>query len=197
EDRSVASGRSIKQIAEGKGKAPKPFMTAAKNGRDKADAVWHSNRGEAAEARAKTKNNIKNTTKPARRAQAKRIDGIPGFIAPQLCASVERPPSGTGWGHEIKFDGYRMQLRVEDGKVSLKTRKGLDWTEKFAAIAKQAKSLPDVLIDGEIVALDHKGVPEFSALQAALSEGKTGKLIFFAFDLLFAEDMDLRQVVCV
>src|SRR5581483_10169383 len=119
---------------------------------------------------------------------------IPQFVAPELCSSVESPPSGEGWGHEIKFDGYRMQLRVEDGKVSLKTRKGLDWTEKFAAIAKEARSLPDALIDGEIVALDADGVPEFSALQAALSEGKTGKLIFFAFDLLFAEDMDLRRL---
>ena len=196
EDRSVASGRTIAEIAEGMGKAPKPFMTA-KNSRGKADAVWHSNRGEAAEAREKNrvgKNGVKNSAKPAKRVEAKRIESIPAFVAPQLCASVERPPSGEGWGHEIKFDGYRMQLRVEDGKVSLKTRKGLDWTEKFAALAKQAKTLPDVLIDGEIVALDHKGVPEFSALQAALSEGKTDKLIFFAFDLLFAEDMDLRRL---
>jgi bifunctional non-homologous end joining protein LigD len=188
EDRSVASGRSIKQIAEGKGKAPKPFMMA-KNGGGKADAVWHSNRGEAADARDARKG-----AKPAKRVEAKPIDSIPAFIAPQLCASVERPPAGEGWGHEIKFDGYRMQLRVEDGKVSLKTRKGLDWTGKFGAIAREAKSLPDALIDGEVVALDHDGVPHFSDLQAALSDGKTGKLIFFAFDLLFAEDMDLRRL---
>ena len=193
EDRSVASGRSIKEIAEGKGKAPKPFMTVT-NGRGKADAVWHSNRGEAAEARAKASSTSRNNGSLPARVQAKRIDEIPDFVAPQLCTSVEAPPGGTGWGHEIKFDGYRMQLRIEDGKVSLKTRKGLDWTEKFAAIAKQARSLPDALIDGEIVALDDAGVPEFSALQAALSEGKTGKLIFFAFDLLFAEDMDLRAL---
>ena len=127
-------------------------------------------------------------------SRPRRIDSIPAFIAPQLCTPVERPPAGEGWGHEIKFDGYRMQLRVEDGEVSLKTRKGLDWTEKFEAIAKEARSLPDVLIDGEIVALDHNGVPHFSALQAALSDGKTNRLIFFAFDLLFAEDMDLRRL---
>ncbi len=187
EDRSVASGRSMKQIAEGKGKAPKPFM-AAKNGKGKADAVWHSNRGDAAEARAKAK------AKPAKRAQASRIESIPDFIAPQLCTSVERPPSGEGWGHEIKFDGYRVQLRVEDGEATLKTRKGLDWTDKFKAIAKEGRALPDVLIDGEIVALDHDGNPNFSALQAAISDGKTEKLIFFAFDLLFAEDMDLRKL---
>ena len=187
EDRSVASGRTMKQIAEGKGRAPKPFMMA-KNGKGKSDAVWHSNRGEAAEARARQK------AKPAKQAQASRIESIPDFIAPQLCTSVERPPSGEGWGHEIKFDGYRVQLRVEDGKATLKTRKGLDWTDKFKAIAKEGGELPDVLIDGEIVALDHDGNPNFSALQAAISDGKTEKLIFFAFDLLFAEDMDLRKL---
>ena len=178
----------MKEIASGKGKPPKPFMTA--RGQTRADAVWHSNRGETAEARA----GAKTSTKTAARVQAKRIETIPDFVAPQLCTSVERPPGGAGWGHEIKFDGYRVQLRVEDGKVSLKTRKGLDWTEKFATIAKQARALPDVLIDGEIVALDHDGHPNFSALQAAISDGKTEKLIFFAFDLLFAEDMDLRRL---
>jgi bifunctional non-homologous end joining protein LigD len=191
EDRSVASGRSMKQIADGKGKAPKPFMTA-RNGKSKADAVWHSNRGDAAEARAKAKSD--NKAKPSKKAQASRIDSIPGFVAPQLCASVERPPSGEGWGHEIKFDGYRVQLRVEDGKATLKTRKGLDWTDKFRSIAKEGSAFPDALIDGEIVALDSDGNPNFSALQAAISEGKTEKLIFFAFDLLFAEDMDLRKL---
>jgi len=190
EDRSVASGRPMEQIAQGKGRAPKAFMTA-KNGRGKADAVWHSNRGEAAEARARSKGN---GVKPAGRVEARRVDTIPAFVAPQLCTPVERPPGGEGWSHEIKFDGYRMQLRVEDGSVSLKTRKGLDWTEKFQTVAREARSLPDALIDGEIVALDSKGVPGFSALQAALSEGKTDKLIFFAFDLLFVEDMDLRRL---
>ena len=119
---------------------------------------------------------------------------MPDFVTPQLCASVERPPNSDGWCHEIKFDGYRVQLRVEDGDVALNTRKGLDWTEKFGAIAREAKSLPDVLIDGEIAALDQNGVPDFSALQAALSDGKTGNLIFFAFDLLFSGGEDLRSL---
>src|SRR5258708_14936053 len=114
------------------------------------------------------------------------------FVAPQLCASVDRPPSDTGWCHEIKFDGYRVQLRVEDGEAILKTRKGLDWTDKFQAIAKEGNALADVLIDGEIVALDHNGAPDFSTLQAAISDGKTDNLIFFAFDLLFADGQDLR-----
>jgi bifunctional non-homologous end joining protein LigD len=185
EDRSVASGRSMAEITQGKGRAPKPFM-AAKAGRGKADAVWHSNRGEAGQARAKGK-----AVAPAK---ARQVAEMPDFVAPQLCTSVDRPPSGEGWCHEIKFDGYRVQLRVEGGNATLKTRKGLDWTDKFKTIAKEASALPDVLIEGEIVALDHNGVPHFSALQAALSDGKTDRLMFFAFDLLFAEGKDLRRL---
>jgi bifunctional non-homologous end joining protein LigD len=194
EDRSVASGRSMEEIAKGSGKTPKPFMLA-KGGKVKADAIWNSNRGDAAEARAQGK--ASRAVPPAKaRASARptKVDAMPDFVAPQLCASVERPPNSDGWCHEIKFDGYRMQLRIEDGDAVLNTRKGLDWTEKFGAIAKEAKSLPDALIDGEIVALNHHGVPDFSALQAAISDGKTGSLIFFAFDLLFAGGEDLRSL---
>jgi bifunctional non-homologous end joining protein LigD len=182
-DRSVASGRTMDEIAKGKGKAPKPFMTA-KAKRASADAVWHSNRGDA----------VVSYAAPAKQPKGKKAASMPEFIAPELCTPVDRPPGGEGWCHEIKFDGYRVQLRVEDGEAALKTRKGLDWTDKFGAIAKEASSLPDVLIDGEVVALDHNGAPDFSTLQAALSDGKSENLIFFAFDLLFAGGMDLRSL---
>jgi bifunctional non-homologous end joining protein LigD len=167
---------------------------AAKAGRGKADAVWNSNRGDAAEARAAQK-----STAPAKaRAAAKPAKGkkavMPDFVPFELCTLVDRPPAGDGWCHEIKFDGYRMQLRVEGGEAALLTRKGLDWTDKFGAIAKAGSALPDALIDGEIVALDENGAPSFSALQAAISDGKTDDLVFFAFDLLFAEGEDLRRV---
>jgi bifunctional non-homologous end joining protein LigD len=192
DDASVASGRTMDQIAEGKGRAPKPFMTA-KSGRAKADAVWHSNRGDAAEARGASKK-AASAAPAAKSAKTRKIAAMPGFVAPELCTSVDRPPSGAGWCHEIKFDGYRVQLRVEDGEATLKTRKGLDWTSKFAAIAKEGSALPDALIDGEIVALDHNGAPDFSTLQAAISDGKTDDLIFYAFDLLFAGGEDLRAL---
>jgi bifunctional non-homologous end joining protein LigD len=193
-DQSVASGRSMDQIANGKGKAPKPFMTA-KSGRAKADAVWNSNRGDAAAARAENKKPTSAKARaPAKPSKGKKVAALPDFVAPELCISVDRPPGGEGWCHEIKFDGYRVQLRVEDDEAVLKTRKGLDWTDKFQAIAKEGSSLPDTLIDGEIVALDHNGAPEFSALQAAISDGKTDNLIFFAFDLLFADGEDIRRV---
>ena len=188
-DQSVASGRTMDQIAAGKGRAPKPFMTA-KSGRGKADAVWNSNRGDAAEAHAENKT----TARPAPAVKGKKVAAMPDFVPPELCTPVDRPPNGPSWCHEIKFDGYRVQLRVEDGDARLKTRKGLDWTEKFQAIAKEASALPDALIDGEIVALDHNGAPDFSTLQAALSDGDTDNLIFYAFDLLFVDGEDIRRV---
>jgi bifunctional non-homologous end joining protein LigD len=183
DDRSVASGRTMEQIAAGKGKAPKPFMTA-KSKRASADAVWHSNRGD----------DVISRPAPAKELKGRKVAAMPDFVAPELCTPVERPPNAEGWCHEIKFDGYRVQLRVEDGDIRLKTRKGLDWTDKFQAIAKEGNSLPDALIDGEIVALDHNGAPDFSTLQAAISDGNTDNLIFYAFDLLFADGEDLRAL---
>jgi bifunctional non-homologous end joining protein LigD len=182
DDRSIASGRSMDQIAAGKGRGPKPFMLATKSAAD-ADAVWDSSQGHAAEERKKRP--------PTAKATA---TAMPEFVPPQLCETRERPPSEAGWIHEIKFDGYRVQLRVQSGKATLKTRKGLDWTAKFPAIAQAAKGLPDCIVDGEIVALDEAGAPDFAAMQAALSEEQTDDLVFYAFDFLFEGDADLRPL---
>ena len=184
EDRSVASGRPMAAIAAGKGRGPKPFVMAA--ARAVADAVWDSNQGLASEKRQQRK------SVPAIKAAPS--SQLPDFIAPQLCQAVARPPSGSGWLHEIKFDGYRVQLRVQGGQATLRTRKGLDWTSKFGAIADEAKSLPDVVIDGEIVALDQSGAPDFASLQAALSEQRTDHLVFYVFDLLFDRVGDMRSL---
>ncbi len=184
---SVASGRTMEAIAAGKGRKPKPFMV--RSGDVHADAVWDSNHGLAADERAA---DTKAERKPAPKKPAK--SAMPEFIPPQLCETLERPPSASGWFHEIKFDGYRIQARVENGEVTLKTRKGLDWTGKYRAIATSFANLPDAIIDGEICALDENGAPDFAALQAALSEGKTDALVYFAFDLLFEGSEDLRQL---
>ena len=182
---SVASGRTMDQIAAGKGKGPKLFMTGKL--RAAAKRIWQSNRAEKDDKPASAP--LKAAPSPKLKAA-----GLPGFVPPQLAKSVDRPPQGAGWGHEIKFDGYRLQLRVENGRATLKTRAGLDWTAKFKEIAKDAEGLPDCLIDGEACALDANGSPDFPALQAALSDGKTADLIFFVFDLLFAEGSDLRNL---
>ncbi|KQV83555.1 DNA ligase D [Rhizobium sp. Root1220] len=191
---SVASGRTMEAIASGKGRKPKPFMV--QNGSVEADAVWDSNEGLAAEERqagtnAREQSSVSRSRTSSTRSAKSRM---PDFIPPQLCESLERPPSSKGWIHEIKFDGYRIQMRVQNGQVTLKTRKGLDWTAKYPAIAQSASTLPDMLIDGEICALDENGAPDFAALQAALSEGKTNALVYFAFDLLFEGDEDLRDL---
>ena len=125
---------------------------------------------------------------------AKKVAEIPEFIAPQLCTSVEKPPNSDGWCHEIKFDGYRVQLRVEDGEAVVKTRKGLDWSDKFGAIVREAGKLPDALIDGEIVALQNNGMPHFSTLQAALSDGKTDQLRSFTRSTSVCPAMGLRPL---
>lgn len=189
-DASVASGRTMKAIAAGRGRSPEPFLLAEQA--VDADAVWDSKEGLAAEARAQKPAPKQTKGRPSKAGPATAAD-LPGFVPPQLCRSVERPPAGSGWLHEIKFDGYRIQARVAGGKVTLKTRKGLDWTRRFGAVAQAFKSLPDCIVDGEIVALDDHGAPDFAALQAALSEEKTENLVFFAFDLLFLDGEDWRE----
>ena len=181
---SVASGRTMEAIAAGKGRKPKSFML--QEGKVQADAVWDSRAGLAAEEQGEARGKKK--------PNAVTAVHLPDFIAPQLCATLDRPPSAGGWIHEIELDGYRIQMRVLDGEVTLKTRKGLDWTAKYPAIARAAGKLPAAIIDGEICALDENGAPDFAALQAALSEGKTEGLVYFAFDLLFAGGKDLRAL---
>jgi len=205
EDRSVASGRSLEQIAAGAGRRPKPFMLASTK-LVRADAVWTgkppdshddppdgpTRKGDI-EARGDGGQSPAKPTTPKRRGPVM-VREVPKFIDPQLCKLSERPPDHPGWAHEVKLDGYRAQLRVNDGRAVVRTRTGLDWTSRFAAIAKDAEGLPDCLVDGEVVALDKRGLPSFGALQAALSEEKSENLVFFAFDLLFEGKEDLRTL---
>ncbi len=186
EDRSIASGRAMAEIAAGTGRAPAPFMVDGPPGAVAKDAVWDSNVGLAPALRAEKK--------PARAKPKQKPAGMPDFIEPQLCHSVERPPAGEGWIHEIKFDGYRVQVRIGAGQAVIRTRKGLDWTERFGAIAQACAGLPDGIMDGEIVALNHDGAPDFAALQAAIAEEGTDQLVLFAFDLLHAGSEDLRAL---
>ena len=181
DDRSVASGRSMREIADGKGRGPTPFVASGGAAASPA-AVWHSDRG------------VGLGTQPASKAaESQPIDVLPEFVEPQLCRLVARPPAGADWVHEVKLDGYRMQLRVAAGRAKLRTRTGLDWTDRFGEIAAAASELPDVILDGEVVVLDDDGRPDFAALQAALTDGGAGRLAYFAFDLLFAAGQDVRE----
>ena len=118
----------------------------------------------------------------------KAIGRMPPFVEPALCELVERPAPGPEWVHEVKFDGYRMQLRVENGAQHPALPQGPRLDATASRKSREAcESLPDCIIDGEIVALDAQGAPSFAALQAALSDGDTDRLVFFVFDLLFAD----------
>jgi bifunctional non-homologous end joining protein LigD len=183
EDRSVASGRTLEQITDGIGKRPKPFMLAPSTAA-RADAVWNS------------KPQAKESAKPAPRVRREPVLAakMPSFVEPQLAKLVDQAPEGPRWAHEVKLDGYRAQVSVSHGTSRIRTRTGLDWTDRFAAIAKDAEVLPECLVDGEVVALDDHRLPSFGALQSALSENRSEDLIFFAFDLLFLGREDLRTL---
>ncbi|MEO5866618.1 MAG: DNA ligase D, partial [Sphingomonas sp.] len=119
----------------------------------------------------------------------KKNKGSPKFHQPQLATLVDSVPPGSGWMHEVKYDGYRALIAVADGKATVFTRSGLDWSDKFGAIAEAAASLPGTaLIDGEIVAFKD-GRPDFSTLKDAISNA--GDMTFFAFDLLEQDGDDL------
>ena len=121
---------------------------------------------------------------------------MPGELPPQLASSADVPPAGDGWLHEIKFDGYRTIARVNAGDVQLITRSGIDWTRRYGDLPRAFAALPakSAIIDGEIVVLDDKGISRFAGLQDALSSGPGNRLVFYAFDLLYLDGIDLRGV---
>ena len=182
---SVLTGRSMAEIetdAEGefslKGKRGKAFAAVME---------------EAADRNAKLK-------KGAKKTRRKGPAPLPRFRTPQLATLVDEVPAGNGWMHEIKFDGYRALIACAGDKVRVYTRSGKDWSDKFVPlVAKFAElDLPSCLIDGEIVAYDSNGNPDFSSLQNVLKRGHgsqkdSDKLAFHAFDLLELEGEDLAK----
>jgi bifunctional non-homologous end joining protein LigD len=118
---------------------------------------------------------------------------MPGFVPPQLASLRSKPPAGDNWLHEIKYDGYRLQIHLDKGRVTIRTRTGLDWTKRFSAIAAAFDIPVDrAIFDGEVVAVKD-GRTNFSELQAALAAGRQEALTFNIFDLLFLEGFDLRD----
>ncbi len=120
----------------------------------------------------------------------------PPFITPQLCETVETPPTGEGWLFELKYDGYRLQLATGAQGARCFTRAGLDWTARFPGLARAAFALPcrNALLDGEAVVFDKSGLSDFAALVAALEAGDQARVEFIAFDLLRLDDEDLRTL---
>jgi bifunctional non-homologous end joining protein LigD len=172
---SAATGRGIEEIASDH------------------DRVWSSRQGgEVAQPDKKTRKRSKPAVDPSSLPKAK-PEKLPKFIEPMLSTAVEKAPSSADWVHEVKYDGYRVQVRIENGKVKLLTRKGLDWTERFTGVADAVAQLPvkSALIDAEVVVQTDAGVASFTALVDALKTG-SGTLILYAFDLLHLDGYDLR-----
>ncbi|NVI04132.1 DNA ligase D [Paraburkholderia youngii] len=120
---------------------------------------------------------------------------FPVLIEPQLATLVDRAPAGGDWSYEIKFDGYRMMVRIERGTVQIFTRNGHDWTSRMPGLTDALSVLPveEVWLDGEVVVLDAAGRPDFNALQNAFDRRSTADMVLFVFDILWLNGTDLRE----
>ncbi|MCS3727331.1 MULTISPECIES: non-homologous end-joining DNA ligase [Bradyrhizobium] len=120
---------------------------------------------------------------------------FPGFVEPALASSIEKVPSGARWIHEIKFDGYRVQVHLANEAVKVFTRRGHDWTNRFKKVADDAWHIKaaSAIVDGEIVVPAADGTTDFSVLQNEL-KGRSTSIVLVAFDLLYLNGRDLRKV---
>ncbi|MGY4398997.1 bifunctional non-homologous end joining protein LigD [Sphingomonas sp. UYAg733] len=172
---SISTGRTMVEIAEGK----KKILPGT--GRATARSVVEG---------AGRKRNTGGSARPPPAGRGGRSPSRAGFQEPQLCTLVDSVPTGGQWLHEVKYDGYRALIAIAKGKAKVFTRSGLDWTDKFSAIATAAAKIPvkSALLDGEIVAFKD-GKPDFSTLKDAISNA--GDMTLFAFDLLELDGEDL------
>jgi len=189
---SALTHRTMEEIAESK------------------DHVWDSGQGlrepkskpEAQPETKKNRNAAKDHKALERLLRSAPREDLPGFIAPQLAEEAKSVPNSKEWVHELKLDGYRIQVQVRTSKQSdrkvtkarLFTRKGLDWTARMPGIAQAAADLgvESAILDGEVVVLDDAGKSSFSELQSAFQEGKHVHLVYFAFDILHLNGHNLR-----
>jgi bifunctional non-homologous end joining protein LigD len=168
------------------------------------DRVWHSNRAPDQQPEAAKLPAPRKKAKPSFATALKSIpkEKFPAFIPPQLAKASTAPPASDGWVHELKLDGYRIQIHIRPGdgsrkkRISLLTRKGLDWTHRMPDLARAAEQVPceAAVLDGETVVLDEKGATSFADLQAAFQEGAKVRLNYFAFDLLHLDGHNLRNL---
>lgn len=182
---SIATGRSLEEIAESGDHPRRPDRSSRRSGPKKPD--------DKKSKRGKQRKSQGADIEPAKLTRAKK-SALPKDIRPQLATLVKQVPKGDQWLHEIKFDGYRILCRIDKDKIRLLTRNGKDWTDKFPELAEAAGKLAadSAVVDGEIVAVDAKGVSDFQALQNALSGGKQ-ELAYYAFDLPYCGGYDLSR----
>lgn len=188
EPNSVVTGRTIDDIARNE------------------DHVWNSkdtNSGSRAWFRKEPSQSIVNQTRQRQSndtiqhlLRALPEENQPGFISPELASMAEVPPSGEGWLHELKLDGYRIQAHKDGDRVQMLTRTGLDWTARMKSVADEIAKLPTdkVTLDGELAVVAPNGTTSFAALQSSLQEGAKHLLTYFAFDLLHLAGRNTREL---
>jgi bifunctional non-homologous end joining protein LigD len=189
---SAVTQRTMEQIAESK------------------DHVWDSNQGLLLDNREQQSSARDSRSSAQRRRTLQRSlrdapkEVFPGFIRPQLAQEAAKAPTSDEWIHELKLDGYRLQVQVrsknngelKSGPTALFTRTGLDWTARMPNLAEAAAKLDveSCILDGEVVVLDDEGRANFSDLQAAFQEPRRDSLVYFAFDLLHLNGRNLRKL---
>src|SRR5271166_1827344 len=192
EPNSVVTGRDIDQIAHSEDHIWNSKDTA------KGKAWYRNDKLPAAATKVGAKPSALATPKYSARLTATLSktpkETLPIFIAPELALSASNPPRTAGWLHELKLDGYRIQVRKEGARARLLTRTGLDWTHRMRSIAQQLKDIPaeTAILDGEAVVLNENGTTSFADLQAAFQGGAKKPLTYFAFDLLHLNGHNLR-----
>lgn len=171
---SVATGRSLEEIASGKKRSPTRKKTAAKA-------------AQAAAART-----AKRTATTLKRSAGK---PLPSQIDVQLATLIDSPPTGDEWLHEVKFDGYRMVCRIDDDDIRLITRNHNDWTARMPGIVQAAGQLQvqQAVLDGEVVVVQANGTTDFQALQNAFREGQVQQIKYMVFDLLYLNGQSLIE----
>ena len=181
-DRSVATGRTMSQIAGDNEESP------AVKPRQKPGAPHRHTGAPSPKSAFKAMPRL-----PKKAISHKRKSEVPDFIPPSLATLREKVPDSRSWSYEIKFDGYRVQARLAGGEVVLKTRTGLDWTDKFPTIAGACGQLAshDVILDGEIISANERGISDFSELQDDLKSGRYDRMVYYVFDLLYLDGADL------
>jgi bifunctional non-homologous end joining protein LigD len=196
---SAVTGRTMDEIAKGPKKE------------------WRSNRSKADQPKIRPSKTAKKAPKRAHSAAIKLMrrtknlsaEGdpfagvghttLPAFVAPCLATLSSKAPDSGKWVHEIKFDGYRIQARLDRGKVKLLTRKGLNWTSKFPTVAAAIAKLPakSALIDGEVVVEGDDGLSSFSLLQQDLKASRHDRMVLYGFDLMHLDGADLKSLPLV
>jgi bifunctional non-homologous end joining protein LigD len=121
----------------------------------------------------------------------------PSFFDPCLPVLGRTPPKGPGWAHQPKLDGYRFLIAKLGQRARLYSKSGAEWSDRLPGLAEAFAALrTDFILDGELCLCDDRGRPNFRALHAEMRQRRpdTARMAYFAFDLLFDRDVDLRPL---